>query len=46
MILIVYFLDICEIGRSSLGICELSGRSKPTLNDVRLALVEMGKCYK
>ncbi|XP_028408544.1 transcription initiation factor TFIID subunit 8-like [Dendronephthya gigantea] len=33
---------IGEIGRSSLAICELSGRSKPTLNDVRLALVEMG----
>ena len=38
----LHFLDIGEIGRSSLAICELSGRSKPTLNDVRLALVEMG----
>lgn len=35
-------LVICETGRSSLSICELSGRSKPTLNDVKLALIEMG----
>ena len=35
-------LDLSEVGRSSLAICELAGRSKPTLNDVQLALVEMG----
>lgn len=33
---------IGELGRSSLTICELSGRSKPTLNDVKIALIEMG----
>ncbi|XP_077978486.1 transcription initiation factor TFIID subunit 8-like [Glandiceps talaboti] len=33
---------ISELGRSSRAYCELSGRTEPMLNDVAVALIEMG----
>ena len=36
-------LDLCELGNSCKLSCELSARVKPTLSDVKVALIDMGK---
>lgn len=40
-----WFSDINEVGRCAKANCEHTARSTPTLPDVVLTLVEMGKEY-
>lgn len=35
-------LDLSELGQSCKLCCELSARVKPTLSDVKVALIDMG----
>ena len=45
IVLLFYFsstLDLSELGHSCKLSCELSARVKPTLSDVRVALIDMG----
>ena len=37
-----FVLDLSELGHSCKLSCELSARVKPTLSDVKVALIDMG----
>lgn len=41
--LMVWFADITEVGRCAKASCEHTARSSPTLSDVVITLVEIGK---
>lgn len=43
MYMMCFLPDVSEIGRSAKSFCEHTARTQPTLSDIVVTLVEMGK---